>query len=783
MLKVLHLCRTPLADSPLRINSALNRTRSIQSTLLTESPYKDVREFGYDIKAWERDKEEIISLLEECDIIHFHNGVFPHSIFCGIELQYFTKGKSCLLQIHSSPNTIERHYGLRYKDLMELNVTIATLPQFHERYYPGAFLLPNFALTGPYKKNENSFNILFQPSNHQPRWLDRWETKCAPETIQLFDKLSKRYGFNFFSGPLVPPRLLQKLRLKCTAMIDDLVSGSFHITSLDTLAAGRASLCYIDKRQEETLLKFTGSPIMELPWVNIHLDNIKEQADKVFDESYLREQGLKGSQWIKKYWSEQFCVKHYTDLYFKIMNKPHFRLLKNKVNFYTDSITLNKIATKLTEDELQNKKVLFITNRLSADLMRFASKSRQTIIAYNGIVSEEEQLNYLPAVLTRMESDLLPWGNKVFDVSVCLDKSVELQELSRVSQIQISGIECLKKLSNLNSNTEFCERQFFKNTLLVRNTELVISRFIHKNRKEFSKYTSIVLYGAGKNTTFFIKELKHINVNVRAVIQDNGSSNFMNGIPVADASGYRTKKTECIVITPVYECYSMSLKAQKRGWENVLCVFAEYWQMDEPKSILSGSPSPLDHWGDKVNIDLTAANLEDLAIVGNAGLLLEKNEGTRIDSHAKVARFNNYDLSASLEKHTGTKSDIWVTSFCTDIQPQNFKYEAVLCPFPLYDRKWAQRYQVDWELIKAQKNVLFIPLEIFNQLLKSVPQPSTGLAFLFWYYTVFGRLQQSNIYGFSFFKGRHHYFQSHSLCNHNSQHEEGLFLKLVNSEI
>src|SRR6056297_3358499 len=51
-----------------------------------------------------------------------------------------------------------------------------------------------------------------------------------------------------------------------------------------------------------------------------------------------------------------------------------------------------------------------------------------------------------------------------------------------------------------------------------------------------------------------------------------------------------------------------------------------------------------------------------IAIVGNAGYLLDRNEGNRIDDCDLVIRMNNFRLSG-YQRHIGSRSDIVMTNF------------------------------------------------------------------------------------------------------------------------
>ncbi len=160
---------------------------------------------------------------------------------------------------------------------------------------------------------------------------------------------------------------------------------------------------------------------------------------------------------------------------------------------------------------------------------------------------------------------------------------------------------------------------------------------------------------------------------------------------------------------------------------------------------------------------------DDLAVVENAGNLLERPYGLEIDDHMNVARFNNYDIH-NFRESTGTKTTIWVTSTCTDINPQRLQefQGPILCPLPR--ELLGTRYRVS----KAFEgcDVEHIDLDMFNEINRACPNPSTGIAFLYWLWCENGPINPVNVFGFSFFEGKHHYHDDKSACNHHGNVEK-----------
>lgn len=168
---------------------------------------------------------------------------------------------------------------------------------------------------------------------------------------------------------------------------------------------------------------------------------------------------------------------------------------------------------------------------------------------------------------------------------------------------------------------------------------------------------------------------------------------------------------------------------------------------------------------------------DDMAIVGNGGCLLDEPRGAEIDAHAVVARFNNYELEPV--ENTGSRTDIWVTSLYLDVRSRDERYDRVLCPIPFPERAWTQHpYRRNDKLAEAF-DVEYIPGELFLELERRIPRPSTGIAFLWWICRVRGPVDRSSIYGFDNFAGRLHYFDGMDRCAHDRDAERALFEELT----
>jgi hypothetical protein len=136
-------------------------------------------------------------------------------------------------------------------------------------------------------------------------------------------------------------------------------------------------------------------------------------------------------------------------------------------------------------------------------------------------------------------------------------------------------------------------------------------------------------------------------------------------------------------------------------------------------------------------------HLSSICIVGNAATLTNAGNGSLIDEHDIVVRFNHYQSKKSQPKDIGEKINIWVCSptiaTSTMMIPDTVEW-IVLSGCDV-------RYQLsNWHrlipLIESNRKTITIPIEIWQSLVEALhAPPSAGLIFLSW---LIKRLDQPN---------------------------------------
>jgi hypothetical protein len=323
-LTVLHISLTPVAGSPVRIVNALNEHTDVKAYLWVLSPEIYGNRVFEDGLKWSVDSEQIQELYLNADIIHLHQVTDIYRISDQVPgLPRKPKGQ-VVAQLHSQPD----HYGKTPADFLETSVPLLVIGQYHERYYPSARIVPNFVpIHNPLYMPKNTphgtgVSLSFSPSNLISAWDHRWATKGAPEILAMLRSLE--YQLSDFSTCLIvdkPHAECLRLKQACDIAIDDLVTGSYHLSSLESLSQGKPTFAFLDHRIERVTRELSGSD--ELPWLNFRLEDAEIPLKVLIHDSKLRnEVGLNSRLWMEKYWSDKKMVMHFIRAYKDLLENP-----------------------------------------------------------------------------------------------------------------------------------------------------------------------------------------------------------------------------------------------------------------------------------------------------------------------------------------------------------------------------------------------------------------------------------------------------------------------------
>lgn len=273
-----HISYTPLAGAPIRIVNALNKYTDIKARLINLNPnIYGARVFEEDL-IWEKDKDEALEIITKADIICLHHWMRLDDNGFKINFLDITK-KNCkfVRQFHSNLDTITGgDYNLKQIIINE-NIPKIVIPHYPERSILNAKIVPNIIPIDDenYKPNVKQDNdkpvIFYSYTFNNEGFSSRWDTKGYPEVSRLLQHFKDLANIKKITN--TPFFECLKIKRESDIVIDDIITGSYHLTSLEALSQGKLTLAYLDNRTQYILRKLTGAS--ELPFVNVKMEEAK----------------------------------------------------------------------------------------------------------------------------------------------------------------------------------------------------------------------------------------------------------------------------------------------------------------------------------------------------------------------------------------------------------------------------------------------------------------------------------------------------------------------------
>jgi hypothetical protein len=169
-----------------------------------------------------------------------------------------------------------------------------------------------------------------------------------------------------------------------------------------------------------------------------------------------------------------------------------------------------------------------------------------------------------------------------------------------------------------------------------------------------------------------------------------------------------------------------------------------------------------------------APGVSSVAVIGNAGYLSDFKQGDLIDGHDLVMRMN-YCRVKGFEAYVGSRTDILFWSFfnpsISDLDPAVAQAKWLCSPFPNNFRQSIplQRrcaINITHGMVALRRRTLYVPdMEFVEAVSRDLEaKPTTGMMATQFVMQLMQR-KSLRIYftGFSFFQGRHHYFDNQDL--------------------
>ncbi len=325
--KIVHISLTPIAGAPIRLVNALNKYSDFEARLINLNPnHYGHRSFEEDL-SWFKDKDQCLDVIKKADIIHLHNyfNYTDSGNQFGFNLKEVAKENAVFIrQYHSVPGLINAK-----DDFLPTLV----IPHNASRYYPLAKIVPNIIPENDINhlnidKNNKRPLVIYTPSSKNSAFFSlysRWDTKSYPEVLKIVKQAQKVVDFDFRVVTNTPHEECLKLKQQADIVIDDVATGSMHLSALEGLSQGAVVLSYLDNTVYNNFLNLTGSK--ELPVVNVRLKEMKQALiDLVKDKDLRKDLSDYSRYWIENYYSEEKMIKHYIKAYDELMSTGEIKV-------------------------------------------------------------------------------------------------------------------------------------------------------------------------------------------------------------------------------------------------------------------------------------------------------------------------------------------------------------------------------------------------------------------------------------------------------------------------
>jgi hypothetical protein len=289
------------------IHKALRRWTTVESRVVQiRNNYNDGREFDHDL-LWAADREASIEALREAHVVHNHNyQMIP-------EVEKLVRKKPMLVQYHSVP-PVPRKYPNALQAVIAQPLQVAS--------HPDCVLLPNIIplqdeLYKPTWDEEpephDVLHVAFAPTNRSGG--NGMSVKGYEATVGTLKRLAERGYLTYDVIEKVALRACLKRKQAAHVAIDEVVTGNFHRSSLESLAQGSIAIANIGPQARAFFKRFFGGEMLH-PWMSATLETLEVTLERLARDQALVCMGrLRARQFMENYWNDEEMIKRYVGVY------------------------------------------------------------------------------------------------------------------------------------------------------------------------------------------------------------------------------------------------------------------------------------------------------------------------------------------------------------------------------------------------------------------------------------------------------------------------------------
>jgi hypothetical protein len=310
-LRIVHVSDFPLSGAPYRLVQ-VQRLCGHDARLLNHvDRYSETRIYPRDL-LMDAGRDVLAHLFESADVIHYHERWRTSRLFQLHPWAWeLVRRKPSVIQFHT-PREKHLEAGLREPSLVKLVVA-----QYQVRLYPECRPVPNaIPIDDPLHRPAGAENdppvVAFTPGNCDRRG---WRSKGCGSTMAV---LKRGFQYRFVSG--APWVEAMEAKRGCDIAIDEVVTGSYHLCSLEALSLGLATIAGLDERTVDALEAVTGT--REHPWILARPNTLRRELNRlVADDGYRRAKRTEGRAYMERHWSPRATAAHFAAAYAEALER------------------------------------------------------------------------------------------------------------------------------------------------------------------------------------------------------------------------------------------------------------------------------------------------------------------------------------------------------------------------------------------------------------------------------------------------------------------------------
>ncbi len=285
----------PVAGAPFQQFQCLKKYTNLDVRYVVQKDkYNDGRVFPHDLFLTDEEGQEY---LRSADVVHLHNDLPLH-----VEKMLTKSRQKIIATLHSSPPSPMWNHMRSYA-----HKAVVIRQPLQMRGHPSLGTLPNLfdiwdsmPLEG--KTYTDAIGVVYCPTNRLPP--TRIGSKGYATVLPLLRTLEKKYKKDVFLIHHTAVEYTKNLHLKRQGhiCIDDVISSTFHLTSIEGLCTGQAVL--------------TSVASDNYPFVYTTPLTLTNNIESLLAQrSVLESHAQKNRQWVEDHWNPVDMVNEYLALY------------------------------------------------------------------------------------------------------------------------------------------------------------------------------------------------------------------------------------------------------------------------------------------------------------------------------------------------------------------------------------------------------------------------------------------------------------------------------------